>query len=129
MILPFRLTTQVLVALRMSKWYATEALNDIKKRFKHAKKESEHGKNKTEPPTPTPSRGGRMLQTEKQNEDVTDLSEPTCPICLEQSCQIETICGHRFCRECFEQHEHVSERNFLCPYCRKNLSRDHEDLV
>ena len=70
-----------------------------------------------------------MLQMEKQKQNKIGLSESTCPICLEQLFQIQTICGRKVCRECFEQHERISERYFLCPYCRKNLSRDHKDLV
>ena len=117
-----------LVTLRMAKWYATEALDSVKKKFKHAKKESKFAKNKIRPATPSPH-GGRTLQMEKQKQNKTALSESTCPICLEQSFQIETICGHKFCRECFEQHERMSERCFLCPYCRKKLSRNHKDLI
>ena len=117
-----------LVILRIAKWYATEVFDSVKKRFKHAKKELKHAKNKIRPAILSPYEG-RTLQTEKQKQNKTALSESTCPICLKQSSQIETICDHKFCRECFKQHERMSERFFLCSYYRKNLSRDHEDLV
>lgn len=73
----------------MAKWYATEALDSVKKKFKHAEKELKDAKNKIRPATPSPH-WGRTLQTEKQKENETALSEPTCLICLEQSSQITT---------------------------------------
>jgi hypothetical protein len=129
MIVSLRLTTQVLITLRMSKWYATEALNSVKKRFRRVKKKSKHEKNKIRSSTQSFNREDRMLQTEKQTEDEINLSESICSICLKQSSQIQTLCDHKFCRECFDIYERVSERNFLCSYCRKNLARDHDDLV
>ena len=117
-----------LIIFRMAKWYATETLDSVKKKFKHAKKESKLAKNKIRPATPSPHEG-RTLQMKKQKQNKFVLSKSTCPICLEQSFQIETICGHNFCRECFQQHERMSEKCFLCSYCRTKLSRNHKDFV
>lgn len=117
-----------LVILRMAKWYAIEVFDNVKKRFKHAKKELKHAKNKIRLATLSLYKD-RTLQIKKQKQNKTALSKFTCSICLEQSSQIKTICDHKFCRKCFKQHKRMSKRFFLCSYCRKNFSRDHEDFV
>lgn len=76
-----------LVTLRMAKWYATETLDSVKKKFKYAKKELYCVKNQIGSATSSPQAGG-MLQMEKQKQNKIGLSESTCPICLEQSFQI-----------------------------------------
>lgn len=101
-------------------WYAylfvcvlqTEALDSVQKRFKYTKKEFKHAKSKMRPATQS-SRGGYTLPTKKQKDSETTLSESTCPICLKQASQIETICRHRFCREGFEQQRTRIKKIFL----------------
>ena len=47
----------------------------------------------------------------------------TCSICFERKVQLTIRCGHKFCTECYFQHERVSKKILRCSMCRKRLSR------
>jgi hypothetical protein len=62
---------------------------------------------------------------------VVENEEQNCPICLDELGNIEavqTICNHKFHKQCIESHcEQTSQYNPLCPICRTQLS--YEDKV
>ena len=37
-----------------------------------------------------------------------------CPICMDRSCEVNTVCGHLLCIECFSRVDN-------CPFCRAQL--------
>ena len=49
---------------------------------------------------------------------VTEIDE--CPICMSKQCEIRTMCGHHFCKECISTIK--KNNNCYCPFCRDNLS-------
>lgn len=112
----------------MSKWYAIKILDSITRNFKFEKKELKYAKDEIRALIQRHRLEERAFHRNKPDANEVGSVKSTCPICLEQSPQIETICGHRFCRDCLLQHERLSENLFLCPYCRGKLPRDHRTL-
>ena len=44
-----------------------------------------------------------------------------CPICYETNINCQLRCGHSFCKRCITKWYSESEKNALCPLCRKQI--------
>ncbi|XP_023229184.1 E3 ubiquitin-protein ligase RNF114-like [Centruroides sculpturatus] len=52
--------------------------------------------------------------------ELIDLSEVTCPICLDVYVHpVSTSCGHEFCKSCMNRA--AEQRNRRCPLCRSPI--------
>ena len=66
----------------------------------------------------------RITELSKNLDDNKQLSDTSCPICLNKKEDIQlknTACGHAFCVKCFDAWTSISK---TCPLCRFDLSGD-----
>jgi hypothetical protein len=46
-----------------------------------------------------------------------EQEEKECPICYEHEVEVQTNCGHNYCKKCIIKTELSS-----CPYCRQEMN-------
>ena len=50
---------------------------------------------------------------------INHIEDKTCPICYENSIQLQTNCKHCYCTLCIQKHYN---NNSSCPYCKQQIT-------
>ena len=61
-----------------------------------------------------------------QNKTIQQDNIIQCPLCMEQTANVVTICEHQFCSDCLYKWSqavyHSADQEFTCPCCRKSIT-------